>query len=203
MKFYIELTIVNSADISFSVAWSKLYTQLHLAFVEQKDANQQIPYGVSFPEYKVVESKGKRVMMLGSKLRVFAHSTDELQKLELDKWLARTTDYVHVKSPKQVQNVTHYLTVNRYRPKPNVEKVAERFAKHKGIAYDDALQHCQQHKKGWQDYPYIHMKSFSTKTEASVGREFSLCISQTAVEKANQGKFSCYGLSTTSTVPHW
>lgn len=203
MDYYIELTLIKDSEISPYFIWSKLYTQLHLAFVEQKDANEQIPYGVSFPEYKSAEIKGKQIMLLGSKLRVFANSVEELQKLDLDRWLARLTDYVHIKSAKPVENVTQYLTVNRYRPKPNVEKVAERFARHKGITFKEALQHCQQYKKGWQDYPYIQTKSLSTKPEAGSGREFSLCIKQTAVEQANTGKFSTYGLSATSTVPHW
>ena len=203
MHHYIELTLIKDSEISPYFIWSKLYTQLHLAFVEQKDANEQIPYGVSFPEYKSIENKGKRIMLLGSKLRVFANSADEMQKLDLNKWLARLTDYVHVKSSKQVESVTHYLMVNRYRPKPNVEKVAERFAKHKGITFEEALQHCQQYKKGWKDYPYIQMKSLSTKPESGHGREFSICIKQSVAEKQTQGKFSCYGLSATSTVPHW
>ena len=203
MNYYLEITLINDKEFGFSRLWTAVYTQLHLAFVEQKDANEQIPYGVSFPEYKSTQMKGKQIMLLGSKLRVFANSADELQKLDLDKWLARLTDYVHVKSPQQVKSVTHFLTVNRYRPKPNVEKVAERFAKHKGIPFEEALQHCKQHKKPWQDFPYIQLKSLSTKAGAGGGREFSLCINQSVAEKANQGKFSCYGLSATSTVPHW
>ncbi len=197
MKFYIELTIVNSTDITFSNAWSKLYTQIHLAFVEQKDANDQIPYGISFPEYKTAEAKGKKITLLGTKLRVFANSMQELEQLNLDKWLERLTDYVHIKSAKQVENATQYVTVNRYRPKPKVEKVAERFAKHKGISLQDALLHCQQHKKGWEDYPYIQLKSLSG------GSDFSLCINQQVANQQNTGKFSTYGLSSTSTVPHW
>lgn len=197
MDYYIELTLIKDSEISPYFIWSKLYTQLHLAFVEQKDANEQIPYGVSFPEYKSFESKGKKVMLLGSKLRVFAHSADELQKLNLAKWLARLADYVHIKSAAQVKTVTHYLTVNRYRSKPNIEKVAARFAKHKGIPLEEALKHCQQYKKSSQDFPYVQMKSISGS------REFSLCINQQVAEKSVTGQFSTYGLSATNTVPHW
>lgn len=63
MHHYIELTLIKDSEISPYFIWSKLYTQLHLAFVEQKDANEQIPYGVSFPEYKSVEVKGKQIMV--------------------------------------------------------------------------------------------------------------------------------------------
>jgi len=204
MNHFIELTLIKDSEISPYFIWSKLYTQLHLAFVEQKDANEQTPYGVSFPEYKTVESKGKRLMLLGSKLRVFAHSADELKKLDLDKWLARLTDYVHVKSPKQVENVTQYLTVNRYRPKPNVEHVARRYARRKNVTFEQAMAHLAKKDNEFnsydpqhEPYPYIQVKSLSGE------REFSLCINQQVVEKAEAGKFSCYGLSATSTVPHW
>ncbi|HNN29956.1 MAG TPA: type I-F CRISPR-associated endoribonuclease Cas6/Csy4, partial [Agitococcus sp.] len=37
MKYYQELTLIAQAEVSLYVIWSKLYTQLHLAFVEQKD----------------------------------------------------------------------------------------------------------------------------------------------------------------------
>jgi CRISPR-associated endonuclease Csy4 len=197
MKFYIELTIVSSTEISFSVAWSKLFTQLHLSFVEQKDANEQIPYGVSFPEYKLFDNKGKQVMLLGSKLRVFANSLDELQKLNLDKWLERLTDYVHVKSPKQIENVTQYLTVSRYRPQASAENLARRYAKRHDTSLEYALKRLEGFKQRLEAYPYIQMKSLSGS------REFSLCINQELVEKQSLGKFSTYGLSATNTVPHW
>lgn len=204
MNHYIELTLIKDSEISPYFIWSKLYTQLHLAFVEQKDANEQIPYGVSFPEYKTVENKGKRLMLLGSKLRVFANSADELQKLDLDKWLARLTDYVHIKSPKQVENVTQYLTVTRYRPKPNIEHVARRYAHRKAVTFEQAIIHLtkvENDLNGYapkhEPYPYIQLKSLSGD------REFSLCINQQMIEKPVIGKYSTYGLSSTSTVPHW
>ncbi len=127
MNYFIELTLIKDSEISPYFIWSKLYTQLHLAFVEQKDSNEKIPYGVSFPEYKELDGKDKKIMLLGSKLRVFAHSSDELQKLDLNKWLERLTDYVHIKSVKAVEkSITQYLTVNRYRPDASRENLARR-----------------------------------------------------------------------------
>lgn len=197
MDYYIELTLIKDSEISPYFIWSKLYTQLHLAFVEQKDANEQVPYGVSFPEYKSTQMKDKQIMLLGSKLRVFANSADELQKLDLDKWLARLTDYVHVKSPKRVENVTHYLTVNRYRPQASAENLARRYARRHGVSLEDALKRLEGFKQKLEPFPYIQLKSLSG------AREFSLCIKQTTKAQPNIGKFSTYGLSTTSTVPHW
>jgi CRISPR-associated endonuclease Csy4 len=197
MNHYIELTLIKDSEISPYFIWSKLYTQLHLAFVEQKDANEQIPYGVSFPEFKTVETKGKRMMLLGSKLRVFAESLQQLEKLNLDKWLARLTDYVHVKSPRQVQNTTQHVTVNRFRSRPNPESLARRYARRHGVSVADALKRLEGYERNLEPYPFIQLKSLSG------GGEFALSINQQLAEKAVAGKFSTYGLSSTSTVPHW
>jgi CRISPR-associated endonuclease Csy4 len=197
MSYYIELTLIKDSEISPYFIWSKLYTQLHLAFVEQKDANEQIPYGVSFPEYKSIEAKGKKIMLLGTKIRVFSNSLEELQMLNLDKWLERLTDYVHIKSVKPVENVTQYLTVNRYRPKASAGNLARRYASRHNVSVEDALKRLEGFKQKLEPYPYIQMKSLSGE------REFSLCINQQVVEQQNLGKFSTYGLSANSTVPHW
>lgn len=197
MNYYLEITLINDNEFGFSRLWTSVYTQLHLAFVEQKDANEQIPYGVSFPEYKTVESKGKRLMLLGAKLRVFANSADELQKLDLNKWLDRLSDYVHIKSPKQVESVTQYLTVNRYRPKASAENLARRYARRKNISLEEALKRLEGYQPKHAPYPYLQLKSLSG------GSQFSLCLNQQTVEKPTAGKFSTYGLSATSTVPHW
>ena len=197
MKFYIELTIVNSTDITFSTAWSKLFTQLHLAFVEQKDANEQIAYGVSFPEFKTVEAKGKKITLLGSKLRIFANSMQALEQLNLDKWLERLTDYVHIKSAKQVENATQNLTVNRHRPQASVGNLARRYVSRHDVSLDVALKRLEGFNQKSEPCPYIQLKSLSG------GNDFSLCINQKLADKENVGKFSTYGLSATSTVPHW
>ena len=207
MKFYIELTVINSANISFSTAWSKLYTQLHLALVEMQDTNAQVPIGVSFPEYNVGESKGKKLMLLGSKLRIFAQDEATLIQLNLPKWLARLKDFIHIKSITPVpENVQNHLLVSRYRPKSNIELVARRIVKRKQITLDlaiaylntvDEAKKLKGYEQKWEPFPYIQMKSLSGK------QDFSLCISQTTVDEIKGGVFSTYGLSSQSTVPHW
>lgn len=197
MNYYLEITLINDKEFGFSNLWSVAYAQLHLAFVEQKDTHEQIPYGVSFPEYKFIEKKEKPLGLLGSKLRVFANSQQELEALALDKWLERLSDYVHIKSAKPVGEVSKHLLVSRHRVGPKLEKVAQRFARFKNITYEESLKHCLAHKRGWEDYPYICIKSLSNQ------ERFNLAIKQQFVEEAVPGKFSTYGLSATSTVPHW
>ncbi len=186
MNYYIELTLINDKELGFSKLWSVVYTQLHLAFVEMQDTNAQIPIGVSFPEYKVGESKGKAFMLLGSKLRIFAQDEATLTKLNLPKWLARLEDYVHIKSIKPVpENVQNHLVVSRYRPKANIELVARRIVKRKQITLDlaiaylntvDEAKKLKGYVQKWEPFPYIQLKSLSGK------QEFSLCIRQVAAD---------------------
>ena len=72
MKFYQEITLIPQADISPHAVWSKLYTQLHLAFVEQKDEQDKTIYGVSFPQYRTIADK---------KLPIWAVSCEYLHRL--------------------------------------------------------------------------------------------------------------------------
>ena len=207
MHYYIELKLIKDSEISPYFIWGKLYTQLHLAFVEMQDANAQVPIGVSFPEYNVGESKGKAFMLLGSKLRIFAQDEATLTKLNLPKWLARLEDYVHIKSIKPVpENVQNHLVVSRYRPKSNIELVARRIVKRKQITLDlaiaylntvDEAKDLKGYKQKWEPFPYIQLKSLSGK------QDFSLCIRQIIADEIKGGVFSTYGLSSQSTVPHW
>lgn len=197
MNYYIEFTIIPNEEIPIYDVWPKLYTQLHLALVNAKDVNNQVPLGVSFPQYKSEKIGGKLACCLGAKLRVFANSMQELEQLNLDKWLEKLTDYVHIKSAKQVENATQYVTVSRYRPQASVGNLARRYASRHNVSLDDALKRLEGFNQKLEPYPYIQLKSLSG------GNDFSLCINQKVADKQNAGKFSTYGLSPTSTVPHW
>ncbi|HMU89027.1 MAG TPA: type I-F CRISPR-associated endoribonuclease Cas6/Csy4, partial [Agitococcus sp.] len=120
MKYYIELTLMDNPDFNLYTLWSKLYTQLHLAFVEQKDSQEKIAYGVSFPRYRLSQDKG--VGFLGDKLRIFAHSTQELEQLNLNQWLARLSDYVHITAPRETPHNVSHAIYSRVVPKDSVEK---------------------------------------------------------------------------------
>ena len=102
MKYYQELTILPDPEISNYFIWSRLFTQLHIALADIKNQHGIDSIGVSFPEYYFDENgKSSR---LGSKLRIFAPNLETLEKLDLNNWLDRLTDYVHIKSIKEVGN---------------------------------------------------------------------------------------------------
>lgn len=217
MKYYIEITLLPGQEIPLYFLWSKFYMQLHLAFVEQKDSNEQVEYGVSFPEYlNKTKAEGKPARGLGSKVRIFADTPEKLDKLNLKKWLARLEDYIHMKSVKPVENIAQYLVVARQREEPNPERWARRHAKRHNISFDNALEKVNQknlnssnfdledHSKRFKkdeveklQSPYIEIKSLSGD------HTFKLAIQQTYTNQVVQGKFSTYGLSSGSTVPHW
>lgn len=199
MNYYQELTLIpQDKDWSPYFLWSQLYTQLHLAFVEHKDAQEQVPYGVSFPQYRVDHKANRVFMTLGAKLRIFAHTSEQLEQLNLPKWLDRLLDYVHVTRIKTVpqDQVVGYLTVTRNRIKPFHPKRNAAYAARRGISEDAAKQHFEQSSQ-LKPLPFAQLKSLTT------GQLFTLNIEQKTADEACQGMFSTYGLSATSTIPHW
>lgn len=215
MRFYQEITLIKTPDISPYFIWRKLYTQLHLAMVEQQNPDKTVDIGVSFPGYQCFEKNGKAFTVLGDKLRVFAKDEQQLEQLDLQKWLARLTDYVHIQSIHAVPSeASQSLVVSRYQPVANLARVTRRLAKRKGISFEEAqqlqnkrfaeehnisLKQAQDHYENpiLKDLPFIKMKSLSQ------GRDYSLHINQKTVDHEMAGSFSTYGLSITSTVPHW
>ena len=221
MRFYQELTLIKTPEITPYFIWSKLYSQLHLAFVEQQNPDKTVNFGVSFPEYKYQQKDNKEFASLGTKLRIFAPSEQALQQLNLNKWLERLTDYVHIKSIQLVPDyVNHHLLVKRYRADTNIERLTRRFMQRESkrvsteISFELAklmqqqrfmeknkvsLQEAEKHYQHPQvkNFPFIQIKSHSES------QRFSLQIEQVAVEQPVQGTFSTYGLSSRTTVPHW
>ena len=102
MNFYQEITLIPDAEISPYFLWSKVYTQLHIALAHVKNQHGVDGIGISFPNYKYEEKDGKTFATLGNKLRIFANTGDELDKLALPVWLDRLIDYVHLTSIKEV-----------------------------------------------------------------------------------------------------
>jgi len=223
MRFYQEIALIKTPDISPYFIWSKLYTQLHLALVEQQNPDNTVDIGVSFPEYRCFDKDNKTITVLGGKLRVFANNQAALEQLNLTHWFSRLADYVHTTSIKEVPNdVSEYVQVARYRPNLNMEKLTRRFMRRESkrtgreISFEEAqeiqnqrfvdkaegkvsLETAKSHysNPNVKDMPYIKMRSLSGD------REFSLLIKQQPVERQQQGSFSTYGLSSKATVPNW
>ena len=200
MNFYQEITLIDHVEISAYFIWSKLYGQLHLAFVEQKDESNQVAFAVSFPQYQYDLEKKK--ITLGKKIRIFAKTREALMVLNLNHWLARLTDYVELKQIEEVpKDVSGYAIYQRHQVKSNPERLARRYAKRHNVSYEEALGIYQSMDMQRTNLPYVQMKSLSKD------QSFRLFIEKKIVDsKSVEASFTTYGLNskeTAFTVPEF
>lgn len=197
MQFYQEITLLPDVEISPYFLWTKVYTQLHLAFVEQQDDDGKIAYGVAFPQYRLKPEK--QIGFLGFKVRIFAQTEQALQVLNVAKWLERLTDYVHITSirPVPADKVTGFSHYYRVIPRMSLD---ERIV-HQAARHDVSVDTAREHLKGYQTQatiePYIQLKSQST------GHNFALHIGKQSANGLGDGKFGTYGLSRSAGVPEF
>ena len=190
MKYYLDITLLADAEANIGFLWHKVYGQVHIALVEGKNANGNSDIAVSFPEY------GDKSFPLGNKLRLLASMREQLQQLDIDKWLNRLSDYCHCTSIKEVpQAVSGFMRFKRVQFDTNVERLARRRAKRKGESLEQAMQHFTGFKDQESKLPYINMISLSKN------KRFRLFIEKEEENGEKMGEFNCYGLSKTATVP--
>ena len=191
MNYYVDIKLLIDTEITLGFVWKKLYAQIHLALVEVRDENNLTSIGLGFPKYS-------NDRFLGDTLRIFASTKEELEKLNLNRWVARLLDYLTVSDIKEVPtNVTEFVSFRRKQFKTNAERLARRQAKRKNISFEEALKNYENfdEEKKKTKLPYINVKSLSSDKELKV-----------FIEKINQiepkeGLFSTYGLSKETTIP--
>ncbi len=190
MKYYRELTLLPQEDVNLYFIWQKLYQQIHLALVGNKNDDNASSIGVSFPGYDANK------FSLGTKLRIFAEKEQTLEHMQCDQWLNRLSDYVHLGRIKPVpEKLAGHACFKHIKLKGNKEKLARRRAKRKGETLQQALAHFEDFEEQRSKLPYINMSSETN------GQRFRLFIEKQAMEQPQTGLYSCYGLSNTTTVP--
>ncbi|PID45849.1 MAG: type I-F CRISPR-associated endoribonuclease Cas6/Csy4 [Proteobacteria bacterium] len=197
MKYYVELTLLPDPEMTTYYLWERVYQQVHLAFVENKEANNRVKMGVAFPDYHLEKPS------LGRRLRVFAETHEQLSRLDLSQWLKRLADYVHCKAIKEVPSgVEGYGCYKRIYEKGTNENLARRRAKKLSISYEAALNYFENDKerkrssKRVVNLPFITMKSLSS------GEKYPLFIGFVKTDGLiDGGGFNTYGLSANSSVP--
>jgi len=191
MKCYIEITLLPSGDITSYFLWGKVYQQLHLALVEIQDSNHKVKVGISFPDYDADSYQ------LGCKLRLFSQSREVLERLNVNKWFSRLSDYTHITSIRDVpEPVDGHAFFKRVQPKSSNERLARRKAKREGVSYEQALAHYDGRKEQRSKAPFVYIKSQSS------GERYRLLIDRLDAEVSQvEGRFSTYGLSSSSSVP--
>lgn len=192
MNYYVDIKLFEDTEITLGFVWKKLYAQVHLALVEVRDENNLVSVGLAFPKYKASK------FPLGNELRIFAHTKDELESLDLNRWLERLLDYVVLSEIKTVPtDINEYASFGRKQFKVNAERLARRQAKRKGISLEEALKNYESfdEEKKKTKLPFINIKSFSSD------REMKIFIQKSKKKEAKEGLFSTYGLSNEATVP--
>ncbi len=198
MKYYQEVTLIEGDKRLYEI-WSDVFNQIHIALADIKNKHDTESIGISFSNYRYEEKNGQTFATLGDKLRLFAPSQKDLETLNLDKWLTRLTDYVHIKGIKEVgNNATGYVSVHRYRFKP-VDIQVKSLANKMGVSSEEAIAIVAKRKPELK-LPFIRMYSESNKTH------YPLQILQQAIQEQVIGKFNVYGMNGMSnavTVPQW
>jgi CRISPR-associated endonuclease Csy4 len=190
MKFYIDITLLPDAEVGLHFLWQKLYQQTHLALVQMKNANGAASIAVAFPDYNTEEHQ------LGKKLRLFTTEQSQLESLDIQKWLARLSDYVHITQIREVPaNIRGYACFSRLQAKSSIGRIARRKARRQGITDDKALEMLTKFKERKLNEPFINLQSLSG------GKSFRLFIAKKTVDQPVKGCFNLYGLSSTATIP--
>lgn len=190
MEYYIDITLLPDAEANLGFLWQKVYQQLHLALVENKVSDKQSAIAVSIPDY------GSSDFPLGCKLRLFAQHQEQLQQLDMGKWLNRLTDYTHITSIKNVPtSVNQFARFRRKQFNTNSARLARRRVKRKEESLEQALEYYASFTDQETNLPFINMQSLTQ------GEKFRLFIAREVFENSENGTFNCYGLSQGATVP--
>ncbi len=207
MKYYLDITLLSDAEVSLNFLWEKAYQQVHLALVENGFESDEVikrkngkeeqlkksHIAISFPDYK------SKDFPLGNRLRLFAQSEEQLQKLlDIDKWFNGLADYIEW--PLRVKKVPESATFVRFKRvqlHTNVERLARRRAMRNEESFEQAMKHFEGFEDQESNFPFVYMTSLSTSkaTVPSSRNKFRLFIKKEDVQQAQSGSFTCYGLS--------
>jgi len=200
MKYYVDITLLPDTDVGLGFIWQKVYQQVHLLLADKKISEHNSAIGLSFPEY------GSKIFPLGDKLRLFAETKEMLTDLNLDKWLNRVSDYVHIKSIKPVPDgVSEFAFFKRKqfkspeKTRKSIDIRARAISEKNGLEFEDvkgkllsSIDNLDTHCK----LPFINLKSLSSSGDSSVNKRFLLFIEfQKTESKVRNNPFTCYGLS--------
>jgi len=196
MKYYLEITLIENQTCDLSRLWSQLYTQLHLALVSVADREGKVPVGFSFPEYHFNETADTG--FLGTKCRLFALDESTLIHLNLSKWLSSLMNNLHCSVIQKVPNIVNgYALYQKSCKKTNLERQARRYAKRKGVPFEEALVKYADFEPFRSNLPFVQLKSLSNQ------HSFRLVIRKKREVELKTGKFNTYGLSSSLTLPEF
>ncbi len=196
MKYYLDITLLPEADITLGFIWQKVYQQVHIALVDNKVGENESAIAVAFPLY------GKQKFPLGNKLRLFAKDESQLTTLNINRWLNRLEDYVHIKSIKPVpEHASHVCFIRQHvkgeeRIEKDMQSKAKHWSKKSGQPIEACLLALEKSKPKVEDkLPFVWLESQETKQRNMNSNKFPLFIKKVDIVEQQLGVFNCYGLS--------
>ncbi len=194
LTYYQEITLLPEEEIPVSFLMSKVFLQLHLGIASQMTDVDTSKIGISFPQYRN-EADG---WDLGTKIRVFASSEEELRQLNLKRLLHRYQDYVHCIKPRKIpeRQIHGYAIYSRYHQESSIAQKARRYAKRHGGSETDAAELFS--ATDWREMPTLKLTSLSNQ------HTYWICVDKREVESdTEEHQFNSFGLSNLSAVPEF
>ncbi len=194
--FYQEITIIPNDNVPVHQIMSHAFAQLHYAIATAKNEYGIEGCGLSFPHYTF--AKGNKRGHLGNKIRIFAESREALEKMDVDSFLSRLHDFVHITSIHPVPSmVKGYSEYKRVRPiDGRIKCKARRYASRHGLSFEEAR---SRYEENFEEcgLPFARFMSSSTKQNIFV------FVKKIPLPANQQGDFSSYGLSKGGAVPEF
>jgi CRISPR-associated endonuclease Csy4 len=185
MDYFLEIGLRPDPEFVPSQLMNALFTKLHRVLVQA--GNNAI--GVSFPD-----ARSDRPY-LGERLRLHG-SAAQLDVLMSSQWLIGMRDHVCVGELMAVPANVKYRVVRRVQAQSSPERLRRRYAKRHEVGDADLMERFPDEAGERLALPFVSLRSDST------GQHFRLFIVQgPLLDEARAGEFSCYGLSSTATVP--
>jgi len=185
MEYYIDIKILPDPEFKVSMLMGTLFNKFHRVLVMLKSNN----IAASFPEYQE--------KTLGDTLRIHGDKSS-LNAFMKTNWLSGMNDYIRKTNIERIPENTRYVSVRRIQNKyANMARLRRRYVKRHQASEQEALKALPDALGKLFSYPYIKIKSESTKQSS-----FPFYVVQKEMESSVlNNDFNSYGLSKTSTVP--
>ncbi|MWN05122.1 type I-F CRISPR-associated endoribonuclease Cas6/Csy4 [Gilliamella sp. Pas-s95] len=183
---YLELRAISQIEITEVDVMNQVMQSLHQILV-----NHQGNIAISFPCYRVHQTLGGVIRLLGSE--------QELQNLKADIQQKSTISDYALLMPITIVPTTikGYLRFSRVNPKGQsaLRRAEQRLTAQGKWTPEVKNKMIEKWGSVHLQYPHFHLHSKST------GQKFILWIKQEKCREPVQGNFNSYGLSQTATVP--
>jgi CRISPR-associated endonuclease Csy4 len=186
MNRFIEIEVLPDPEFTSPLLMSALFSKLHRGLVALESGT----IGVSFPDIALERPRG-----LGGRLRLHGGEESLTQLMALN-WLAGMQDHIKAGKLLAVPECAQHRTFFRVQAKSNPERLRRRRMKRKGEDAEVSRQAIPDAAAEYLELPHLMLSSQST------GQRFPLFVDiGPLLNSGNEGTFTTYGLSRTTTIP--